>query len=107
MDGEWWGVSGGAPTAATSSTARMIPPVTAPRERASCTRTSPHGERREDGRSRALGSLVADAGIEVCIGNIHQQIHQNVHDRHEQDGPLYQRDVLIENRVHQQLADTE
>src|SRR3989441_6215284 len=98
-------VSSGAPTAARIRTTRIIPPSTAPRERASRTSTSRHGERR--GREWGAGpaSLEPDAGVEGGIGDIHQQIHHDVHDRDEQHGSLHQRENLVKDGGHQQPAD--
>src|SRR2546428_9048656 len=81
-------VSSGAPTAARIRTSRIIPPSTAPRERASRVRTSRHGERRGTEWGAGPASLETGAGSEVGIADIHQQIHHDVHNPDEHDRSL-------------------
>src|SRR2546426_9601582 len=90
-------VSRGAPTAARIRMTRIIPPSTAPRERASRIRTSRQGERRGSVWGAGPASLEPDTGIEGGIGDIHQQIHRDVHDRDEQHGSLHQREIPVKD----------
>src|SRR3990170_505171 len=99
-----YGVSSGATTAASTSATRITPPTVAPRERRSLRNTSRQGERAARPPT-AGGSLEADAGIEVRIREVNQQVDDDVDHGDEQHCTLHEREVLVRNRVDEQLAD--
>src|SRR5215217_4384999 len=56
-------------------------------------------------RSAISAPLVADARVEECVQDVHEQVHHDDGERRDQHGPLHDRQVALLDRVEGQAPD--
>src|SRR5262249_32474786 len=104
-----WGTIHGAEIAAATTTATTSVPASPVGLRSSASATRPGvvaAAAEPPSSMSAAGSVIADAGIDVGVGDVDQQVDGDEEDRHHQDDRLDERKVAGEDRLGAELADS-